>query len=186
MCIIGVEKTFYLFCESMETGDLAQTTIAILEWSWDITDIIWNPFTSSEWFFWVIWNNPVWRWSALIIFFLRICALIWTIKDSNARSSSFWFQLLSALCVIILGPIFGLLLYIAIRPQWWKRDKTPRRDTLFQNIHVCENCWNFNQIDHAYCTCCGENLQTSCRECQQKYSKSYAYCPHCGAPRLEE
>lgn len=170
----------------METGELAQTTIAILEWSWNITDIIWNPFTSSQWFFSVIFNNPIWLWLALVIFFLRICALTWTIKDACSRSSSFWFQLLATILIIILWPIFGLLLYIAIRPQWRKWDKTPRRDTFFQNIQVCENCGNFNKIDHACCTSCGESLQTSCRECHHKYPKSYAYCPHCGAPRLEE
>ena len=57
-----------------------------------------------------------------------------------------------------------------------------RRDTLFQKIQECENCGEFNQIDHMYCTSCGESLHTTCRECQCKYSKSYSYCPNCGAP----
>lgn len=170
----------------MESGDLAQTAITILEWSWDITDVIWNPFTSSEWFFASIFQSSIRFWSALIVFFLRIIALIWTIKDSNARSRSALFQFLSALIVIFLGPIFGLLLYIAIRPQWWKRDKTPRRDTTYHQIHPCENCWNLNDIANAYCVYCGECLQTSCRECRKKYSKSYGYCPFCGAPNLDQ
>lgn len=170
----------------MGTGELTQAAIAILEWSGNVSDIIWNPFTSSDWFFATIMWNSIRFWPALVVFFLRICALIRTIKDANARSSSFWFQALAVLLVIILGPIFGILLYIAIRPQWWKRDKTPRREAIFQQSQVCENCWKFNQIDHACCTSCGESLQNSCRECQQKYSKSYSYCPYCGAPRLEE
>ena len=170
----------------METGDLVQTTIAIMEWSENISDVIWNPLTSSEWFFSVLLNNSIRFWTALTIFFLRICALIRTIKDANARSSSFWFQILAALCVVVLWPVFWLLLYIAIRPQWRKWDKTPWRDTSFQSIQSCDNCGNFNQIDHAYCVYCGENLYTSCRECRHKYSKSYAYCPKCGAPCLDE
>jgi len=170
----------------MGTGQLAQTAIEILEWNGDITDVIWNPFTSLSWFFGEILGNPIRFWSTLVIFFIRLIAIIWVIKDSTARSSSFWFHFLSVLFVIVLGPIFGVLLYVAIRPQWWKWDKTPRRDILFQSIQVCENCGNFNDIEHKYCTSCGESLQNTCRECQNSYPKSYAYCPFCGAPRLED
>lgn len=170
----------------METGDLAQAAVNILEWSWDISDIIWNPFTSSEWILSTILQSSFWFRTAIIIFLVRLAILIRTIKDASARSSSFWFQLLSVLLIIGFTPIFWLLLYIAIRPQWWKRDKTPWRDTLFQKSQICENCWEFNQITHLYCTSCWESLHVSCRECQNKYSKTYSYCPKCGAPRLEE
>jgi len=170
----------------METGDLAQTAINILEWSWDISDVIWNPFTSSEWILSTILQSSFWFRTAIIIFLVRLSVLIRTIKDASARSSSFWFQLLSVVLIIGFTPFFWLLLYIAIRPQWWKRDKTPRRDTLFQKSQICDNCGEFNQIDHLYCTSCWESLHISCRECQNRYSKSYSYCPKCGAPSLEE
>lgn len=170
----------------METESFASPSVGILEWDGNITDIIWNFFTPNEGLLSFIFHDSIWLRLALIIFFMRICALIRAIKDSNARSSSFWFQLLSALIIIVLWPIFGILLYIAIRPQWLKWDKTPWRDTAFQNIHVCENCKNFNNISHDYCTNCWESLCTSCRECQAKYSKSYAYCPYCWAPHLDE
>ena len=158
----------------------------MLEWNWDIVDINWNPFTSSEWVLSTILQSSFWFRTAIIIFLIRLSVLIRTIKDASARSSSFWFQLLSVLLIIGFTPIIWLLLYIAIRPQWWKRDKTPRRDTLFQKTQICDNCWEFNKIDHLYCTSCWESLHTTCRECQNKYSSSYSYCPSCGAPRLEE
>lgn len=170
----------------MESGDLAQAAINILEWSEDITNVIWNPFTSSEWFLNTILQNNIRFRSTIVIFLLWITILIRVIKDANARSSSFWFQILSVFLIICFTPIFWLLLYIAIRPQWWKRDKTPWRDTTFQDIQICENCGNFNSINNLYCTYCWENLCTSCRECQKNYSKSYAYCPNCWAPHLEE
>ena len=169
----------------METWELAQAAINILEWSWDITDVIWNPFSSTEWILNTILQSSFWFWSAIAIFLLWLAVLIRVIKDSNARSSSFWFQLLSILLIIAFTPIFWLLLYIAIRPQWWKWDKTPWRDISFQKIQVCENCWEFNKIEHLYCTSCWESLHTTCRECQTKYSKSYSYCPNCWAPLLE-
>ena len=170
----------------METWEIAQTTINILEWSWNISEILWNSLPSSQWFLSSIFENSVRFWPAIIIFLLRLAALIWVIKDANARSSSFRFQLLSIFLVIAFTPIIWILLYIAIRPQWWKRDKTPRRDTTFQKIQICDNCWEFNQINHLYCTSCWESLHVTCRECQNKFSNSYSYCPYCWAPRLEE
>ena len=170
----------------METGELTQVAINILEWSWDIADIIWNPFSSSEWILNTILQNSIRFWSAIVIFLLRLSILIRVIKDANARSSSFRFQLLAVFLIVAFTPIFWLLLYIAIRPQWWKWDKTPWRDTLFQKSQICENCWEFNQIDHLYCTFCWESLHISCRECQNKYPKTYSYCPNCWAPQLEE
>lgn len=170
----------------METGQLAQVAIDIIDWSWDITDVIWNPINSSEWFLDTIISNPIrLRW-AIVISFFRVIALIRTIKDSNARSSSILFQILSALIVMILGPVFWILLYVAIRPQWWKRDKTPRRDVLFQNILTCNNCGCANYIENSYCTNCWEYLQNECRECQSTFPSSYSYCPNCGAPNLQE
>ena len=184
--IFSLSKDFYIFCKIMETGDLAQTAINIIEWSWNITDVIWNPFTSVEWFFNTIRDNSFRFRTALVIFLLRLAILIWTIKDASARSSSFRFRLLSAFLIICFTPIIWLILYIAIRPQWWKWDKTPWRDTLYQNTQVCENCWEFNQINNLYCTKCGETLHATCHECQNKFSNSYSYCPNCGAPRIEE
>ena len=184
--ILDVEKHFIFFVNLMETGQLAQVAIDILEWSWDIVDVIWNPLTSNEWFLNTILHNSVRFRFAIMIFLLRIIALIRTIKDSNARSYSIWFQFLSALIVIILGPIFWILLYIAIRPQWWKRDKTPRRDASFINVQVCDSCGYFNCIENTYCVNCWEYLQSGCRECQSIYPKSYSYCPDCWAPNLPE
>lgn len=169
----------------MGTGELVETVDALLEWSWSIEEVINTSFFSSN-FLNIILENKVLLCVSIVVSFLWVCALIWAIKDASARSSSFGFVLLSALIVILLTPIFGLPLYIAIRPQWWKRDKAPRRDISFKTIQTCENCWIINSISHLYCTNCWEPLHTTCRECGSKYSKSYSYCPHCGAPRLED
>ena len=179
-------KNILYFCKIMETGQLAQTAINLLEWSWNISDVIGDPFTSSEWFLETIFQNSIRFRFALILFFFRFVALIRVIKDSNARSSSFWFQFLSALLIILFTPIVGLPLYIAIRPQWWKRDKTIWREILFQQVQECENCGYMNSINQKYCTNCWESLQVLCRECQNKYSKTYSYCPECWAPKLDE
>ena len=169
----------------METGELAQVAINILEWSWDVVDVIWNPFSSFEGFWDTILSSSFRFWTSLAIFFVRLSILIWTIKDASARSSSFWFQLLSVFLIVGFTPVVWLLLYIAIRPQWWKWDKTSWRDTLYQTTQICDNCEEFNDIHNLYCTKCGESLHSTCHECQSKISNNYSYCPNCGAPRLE-
>ena len=170
----------------METGQLAQAAINMLEWSGDIMDTIWNPFDGSGSFLSNIFHSDIWFRTAMVIFLVRLSVLIRTVKDASARSSSFRFQLLAVFLIVAFTPIFLLMLYIAIRPQWWKWDKIPWRDNLFQKTQICENCGELNLIQNLYCTSCGESLHTSCRECQNKYSKSYSYCPNCGAPYLEE
>ncbi len=169
----------------METGDLAQTAINILEWSWDIIDAIWNPFEAESVFEGIFQNDVRFR-TAIVIFLVRLSVLIRVIKDANARSSSFRFQLLAVFLIVAFTPVFWLMLYIAIRPQWWKWDKISWRDNLFQKTQICDNCWELNLIENLYCTSCWETLHTTCRECQNKYSKSYLYCPSCGAPHLDE
>jgi len=170
----------------METGELVQTAVNILEWSWNVADVIWNPFASSEWFLSTILQNSIRFRFAIMVFLVRVAVLIWVIKDSNARSSSFWFQLLAVFIIVAFTPIFWLILYVAIRPQWRKWDKTPRRDTLFQQAQLCGNCWEQNHINNLYCTSCWDSLHTTCHECQSKFSSLYSYCPNCGAPHLEE
>ena len=182
--ILVFTKTFYIFCTNMETWELTQHITNTI-WSWDLINIFWKSFSSLEWLISSI--RGTFRFiTALTIFLLRLAILIWVIKDASARSSSLWFQLLSVFLIIAFTPIIWLILYIAIRPQWWKWDKTPRRDTLFQKTQICENCWEFNNMDYLYCTYCWESLHIPCRECQHKYPKSYSYCPNCGAPQLEE
>ena len=170
----------------METWLLIQTSMNALELTWDMEEVFLNPFSFFEWFRDSILDSSFRFFVALLIFLVWLAILIWTVKDASARSSSFWFQLLSVFLVVWFTPIVWLLLYIAIRPQWWKWDKAPWRDTLYQNVQICENCGEFNDIHNLYCTKCGESLHFICHECQNKISYNYSYCPNCGAPRLDE
>ncbi|MDR3168411.1 MAG: hypothetical protein LBU27_01235 [Candidatus Peribacteria bacterium] len=121
-----------------------------------------------------------------IFCFFWIVALIWVIKDSNARSEQLGFQFFAVIIVIVLTPIFGLPLYIACRPQGRKRDKSDRRAALLATLQTCQNCGALNPIDHTCCTRCGDVLSQTCRECGESYSRSYDYCPICGAPNIEK
>jgi len=127
----------------------------------------------------------IWMLLGGVIFFLWIVALIRVIKDSTARSNSFWFQFFALLCIIVLTPIFGLPLYLALRPAKYKEEQYARKESLVLQSHYCLNCHTQNLLDHSFCTHCGDALKGECRECEELYSKNHEYCPYCGAPNIE-
>jgi RNA polymerase subunit RPABC4/transcription elongation factor Spt4 len=132
------------------------------------------------------WWNDIWLVLGVLFCLWRIISLFRVIKDVNARSSNLGFQFLALVFVLVLTPVLGLPLYIACRPQWWKWDKTPRRQALLANLQVCENCQNLVPIDHDCCVSCGYALKVECRECSEYYASVYEYCPFCGAPHLKD
>ena len=119
----------------------------------------------------------------LIVFF-RIIAIIWTAKDISARSDSTFFHIISVLLVTLLTPIIWIPLYLAIRPIWYKRDKTLRRDSCISNSSLCQNCWTLNPKEYTNCIKCWEKIKTKCKECDNEYPYTYHYCPSCWAPNI--
>lgn len=119
-----------------------------------------------------------------ILIFFRIIAIIRTAKDISARSDSSFFHIISVLLVTLLTPIIWIPLYLAIRPIWYKRDKTSWRDSCLSNSSICQNCWTLNPKEYKNCIKCGEKIKTKCKECNNEYPYSYRYCPSCGAPNL--
>ncbi len=124
--------------------------------------------------------------SIFILFcFFWIISIIWVAKDIWKRTNNFAFIILSILLVTLLTPVFGLLLYLAIRPVNYKYDKIPRRESLAASNIECFNCNVINPLNHVFCANCGTNLMVDCKECKKKYSVNYKYCNDCGAPNLE-
>ena len=119
-----------------------------------------------------------------ILVFFWIIAIIRTAKDISARTDSPFFHIISVLLVTLLTPIIWIPLYLAIRPIWYKRDKTSWRDSCLSNSSICQNCWTLNPKEYKNCIKCGEKIKTKCKECNNEYPYSYGYCPSCGAPNL--
>lgn len=68
--------------------------------------------------------NGIHIWIAILLW---ICIIIWVVKDSQYRSFSLSFQILSILLVTVLTPFIGLPIYRAIMPygdkyerKYWK------------------------------------------------------------------
>lgn len=119
-----------------------------------------------------------------ILVFFWIIAIIRTAKDISARSDSSFFHIISVLLVTLLTPIIWIPLYLAIRPIWYKRDKTSWRDSCLSNSCECQNCWTLNPKEYKNCIKCWEKLITKCKECENEYPCNYYYCPNCWAPNI--
>ena len=120
-----------------------------------------------------------------IVIFFWIIAIIRTAKDISARTDSSFFHIISVLFITLLTPIIGLPLYLAIRPIWYKWDKTSWRDSCLSSSCVCQSCWTLNPKEYKNCIKCGEKLVVTCKECNKEYPNEYRYCPSCWAPNIE-
>jgi hypothetical protein len=161
----------FLNLDNMDTNGI-QPLYNVVETTWKF---LLEDFTA--------WND-IWLLGGLLFFFFWIVALIWVIKDVNARSQNLGFQFLAVVMILLFTPLLGLPLYIACRPQGWKWDKTPWRTALLASLQECGNCHTLNPVEHTCCTACGDTLKTECRECEEWYAYSYGYCPFCWAPHI--
>lgn len=121
---------------------------------------------------------------ALILFFWLL-AIIRVAKDISARTHNHFLQIISILFVTFLTPILGLPLYLAIRPIWYKRDKTPWRDACLSDSIRCSACNMLNSKEYKCCIQCGKKLTIKCKECNKDYSHEFWYCPYCWAPNID-
>jgi hypothetical protein len=163
------------------TGEMVENVVSDVVTDFRLPVENLREFFSGDFIAW----NDVWLVGGLIFFFFWIVILIWVIKDVNARSQSFGFQLLAVVFILFLTPLFGLPLYLACRPQGWKRDKTPWRQVALGTLQECKNCHTLNSVEHTCCIACGDVLKVECRECGEWYVRTYGYCPFCGAPNID-
>lgn len=86
--------------------------------------------------------------------------------------------------VTTTGPLIGVPLYLALRPARYRiHDQSSHSDT---DRVTCLRCGQYNHTHHTHCVFCGEKIHTQCRECDHMYAGSYAYCPDCGAPNVDQ
>ncbi len=124
-------------------------------------------------------NNDAFSWGIGIALFIRVVAILRTMKDSGARTNSVWVQILCILLVGIATPVIGLPLYLLFRPVRYKWDRQGRREALAIQIALCYSCGSKNPLYHDYCVSCGSELTTKCKECKHHYQLHYEFCPSC-------
>ena len=121
-----------------------------------------------------------------LLVLLWLTALVWVLKDSMARSNSLWFHLLSVILVTLLTPVFGLPLYLAIRPIYYHPRKYFGRNLLYALTVPCPQCQTINDKNNYYCTCCGRDLSHQCDFCGTYFAVGDDFCYHCGRSAHEK
>ncbi len=116
--------------------------------------------------------------------------VIWVIKDITNRSSSLFLQTLSVLLVIGLTPLFGVPIYLLIRPSTTlleryyaevaSMDEPIVEDVVPTSLMQCPECSAPIREEYRYCPACGASLTLTCAGCGKEVEKSWNICPYCG------
>ncbi len=113
---------------------------------------------------------------------LWLSLVIWVTRDAIHRSSNILFQI-GVILINIFLPIFGLVLYLIIRPEKTLLEKY-QEDLEYRLLEggsdFCFSCGAPAKTEFAYCPNCGEELTQECGKCSKKYSRRWKICPYCG------
>ena len=126
-----------------------------------------------------------------ILFYLAIlwiAIIIWVTKDINNRTRNIALQTLCILLVIVLTPIFGLLIYLIVRPvktlseQYYEETELEilNKEEDIIRKEECFSCHNIIQTDYVFCPFCRTQLKKECGHCHNHFLSTLALCPYCG------
>lgn len=128
---------------------------------------------------------------ALLFVVFWIFVVIWVWNDAGERSRNLFFRLSSVLTVLVLN-LFGLVIYLLIRPQftieevYWS--DLERRYLKYETKELgdCPKCGYQLQPGYIYCPECNYELKVKCKGCDLYFDKDNKYCPYCGILNKKE
>jgi RNA polymerase subunit RPABC4/transcription elongation factor Spt4 len=115
-----------------------------------------------------------------------ISLVVWTFRDSRARSRDIFAQFLAVLMVVAFGPL-GLLLYFLLRPKETLAELYERslsEEALLQDLEErasCPGCKRKIEPDFLLCPDCHTALKKTCPQCSHLLNLKWNLCPYCGA-----
>jgi RNA polymerase subunit RPABC4/transcription elongation factor Spt4 len=116
---------------------------------------------------------------------LWFAMVVWVARDIVNRSNNILFQVSMILLNITL-PVFGLVLYMILRPSRTLLEKyydEMEYDFISEHALQEEHCKQCNELlgqDFLYCPSCSEKVRSSCASCKHVYLNQYIVCPYCG------
>lgn len=141
-----------------------------------------NLFTSE--IFWII----IYAFLGYIAL-LWMALVIWVARDSVSRTNSLIFQIFAIMLTIAL-PLFGLLVYLIIRPSktlatkyYEEMEYRALMEGVSGAVTVCPKCGESVGTDFAFCPKCSYNIRQECKKCKRLYDTDYDICPYCGNPK---
>jgi len=122
------------------------------------------------------------------IFILWVALVIWVARDVVGRTKNLVFQVSVILLAIVLN-VFGLLIYLIIRPQKTlieKYHEDLEHKALAENEELCPKCEKPLPLVFQFCPHCGEEARQHCKKCHKLVSKNWLNCPYCGAKKSSQ
>lgn len=112
--------------------------------------------------------------------------IIWVIKDITNRTTNIFIQVLSIFIILFFTPIFGLPIYLLIRPrttifeQYYEEEEVEESIDDVEEFYHCPGCNHKVSRDFKFCPKCTLELTVSCPSCKKKIHTDWALCPYCG------
>lgn len=135
---------------------------------------------------------------ALLVYTFAVWAgfVIWVIRDVTNRSGSVIFQIFSVILVIVLTPVFGLPLYLLLRPsttlfeRYYEQENANINDASIEEIsttmRTCHACHKEVEEGFFFCPYCTTELVRHCAHCGGLARTEWQVCPYCGKNPKEE
>lgn len=111
--------------------------------------------------------------------------VVWTYRDSEARSRSVITQVFSTLLVVLFY-FPGLLLYLILRPKETLDvafQRSLEEEYLLQDLEElphCPSCHRYVEDDYRLCPHCQTQLREACSACGRLVDLKWSLCPYCG------
>lgn len=122
----------------------------------------------------------------VIYFFVFWGALVvWVIKDITNRTTNLLLQVIAILLVLVFTPLFGLPIYLLIRPrstifEQYYEDAELETLESEEQTHTCFSCNAAIERDFHFCPYCRVELRKNCISCEHLIQKNWQLCPYCG------
>jgi DNA-directed RNA polymerase subunit RPC12/RpoP len=123
-------------------------------------------------------------------FIIWAAFIIWVIKDITNRTTNIFIQTLSIFIILFFTPIFGLPVYLLIRPratlfeQYYEEEEVEETVDELEELYHCPGCNHKVSRDFKFCPKCALELTTSCPSCQKQIHTDWALCPYCGEKEI--
>ena len=125
-----------------------------------------------------------------IALLFSLSMVVWAFRDIRARSKDVFAHIFVLLIVIILN-VFGLLIYLLLRPRETLSESYERsleEEALLQEIENkshCPGCGHRVQEDWQLCPHCHTRLLNICYNCHNLLKLQWDMCPYCATPQPE-
>jgi RNA polymerase subunit RPABC4/transcription elongation factor Spt4 len=127
--------------------------------------------------------------SGAVVSAIWLGLILWTWRDMRVRSRDPLAQVAASLMVALLG-IFGLVIYIMLRPQQTLTEAYERsleEEALLQNIEqkpVCPGCGRPIKEAWQVCPYCHTKLRKPCIQCGELLDLAWNLCPYCATSQV--